>query len=311
MLPRSLFYKLILCQMLASIALAYSLGDYVDMSHWDKRSKCEYFSDFFRTVYSESEEIYQKFCYRHHDFSRTFKPSVGSDGLLVLIHGRNAHPYQWWAYLKETPAFLSGFAIFAPEVLLGGNVYLDESVEPIFYQIKAWTQKFGNKPIILIGTSLGGRIALELSNRLKDDRVFVISLAGAIGGSGLLSLGEKIGVARYLVEAPIREELTINSSREKKLLRDARRRAHMGNINYAFIGSTFDHLLFKSSLAFPHVTLDANISRNILLKAAGHSEIVTSSMPIIYLLLKDWLNKGTIDSDLEDFPMVITDTKTF
>lgn len=307
-MPSRSIFLLVLC-LLGPSAFSAGLHDYVDMSSFDKRSKCEYVSDFFRTVYAEPSELYQKFIHRKTDFQKTLKPSVGIDGLLVLIHGHNAHPYQWWAYLAQTPAFLSGWSVYAPEVLLGGNVYLDEAVDPIFHQIQSWSYKNRDKPIVLIGTSLGGRIALELSNRLKDNRVFLISLAGAIGGSSLLSLGEKMGLARFLEGKPIREELTENSPRTKKLLRDARRRAHMGKIHYVFIGSTFDHLLLKSSLAFPHLTLNPNILRHILLKSASHSEIVTSSLPIIYQILKEWLENGSISSSLDGFIGVATESK--
>jgi len=207
--------------------------------------------------------------------------------------------------------FENNWSIFAPIVLERGSTYLDSSVQPILNQIQSWTRNNIGKPIVLLGTSNGGRIVLELSNRLKNDcPILVISLAGAIGGSGLLSFGKKLGLAKYLVQTPVYEELTVNSVRVQKLISDARQRASIGNICYIFIGSSFDHLLLQSSLAFPNLTDRAEIVKNILLTRAGHSGIVTLSLPIIKFLLNEWLENGTIiNLNCVNFPGVIEHAK--
>lgn len=182
------------------------------------------------------------------------------------------------------------WSVFAPIVLERGSTYLDISIEPILKSIESFIKTHPHAPIILLGTSNGGRVVLELSNRLSSNNpILVISLAGAIGGSGLLSLGENLHVAKYLVQACVREELAIGSQRISKLLSDARRRAQQGKINYIFIGASFDHLLVQSSLAFPNLQTDA--SKNILMPDVGHSAIVTKSLPLVKPQVKQWLER--------------------
>jgi hypothetical protein len=133
---------------------------------------------------------------------------------------------------------------------------------------------------------------LELANRLiQTSPILVISLAGAIGGSGLLSYGETLGIARYLAQVPIRRELTVDSERVTKLFHDSQARTTMGNIQYIFFGSAFDHLLLYRRLAFPHLSDSDMICKHILMKSSGHSEIVTASLPMVKNLIRLWLGK--------------------
>jgi pimeloyl-ACP methyl ester carboxylesterase len=271
----------------------------------DTRTMKEFCFDAFNGLISDCYSIHQKYNDKNRDFPTTIRDNTNENkGLIVMVHGRNSHPSQFGSYLTQLSTYYPEWSIFMPIVLDKGNASLDDSVIVLLPEILDWINKNPGLPVILIGTSMGGKIILELSNLLPNTiPVLVISLAGAIGGSGLLTLGESLGLAKFLVNETLRNEMVYDSDRNKQLLTTSKTRANEGNIWYVFLGTTDDPLLVDPSMAFPNVSDD---SLNILFKGFGHSGIVNNSLNIVLELLNKWYDTKTFDISFENYPEILS-----
>ena len=57
--------------------------------------------------------------------------------------------------------------IYIPYILEKGNGKLDDMVRPIFKEICKWAESGGDKELILVGISNGGRIAKAIDAKLE------------------------------------------------------------------------------------------------------------------------------------------------
>lgn len=111
--------------------------------------------------------------------------SKESEGLYLFIHGLRGAPTAWNSYLKKVNERSPGIHCLAPHVPLGGNCPLEDSAEPLLEIVKDYLKKNPGKPVVLVGTSNGGRIALYIENKLEADclNLSIISLAGVHYGT--------------------------------------------------------------------------------------------------------------------------------
>ncbi len=145
-----------------------------------------------------------------------------ADKLVVCIHGLNNSPLQFKSLVNELEkSDLSDTSIYTPSVIARGNGELDEMVKPIFKKIKHWSKKEGEKELVLVGISNGGRIARAIEVELAKagyqniKKVRFVSIVGACKGSSLADLANRCHLP--VLSKNIAKEMPMGSERFKKL----------------------------------------------------------------------------------------------
>ena len=115
-----------------------------------------------------------------------------SQGLYLFIHGLRGTPSAWNEYLNKVSQDQPEMDCLAPHVPLGGNCPLEDAAEPLLAVVSNYAQKHPGKPIVLVGTSNGGRIAMYIENNLpveelKGAKLSLVSIAGVHYGTQLVS----------------------------------------------------------------------------------------------------------------------------
>lgn len=207
--------------------------------------------------------------------------------LVVCLHGLNNNPSQFKSIVDELQKKdLSEMDIFVPRVLNKGNAKLDELVKPIFKEIAKWDSTPGEKELVLISISNGGRISRETEvmiakspNNIK--KIHVISIVSAGKGSSLVNLANKIGL-HWLVSKSISEEMPTDSQRTLDLDRDwkkALKDSHGISREYTFIASPHDLAVPNKESTLPEV--DGHKARYALVPGHGHNSIVNAVAKIV------------------------------
>jgi pimeloyl-ACP methyl ester carboxylesterase len=288
-----------------SLANASDQEKYFDQSFKDQRNIFTRSLDF---VQAYLHEIPTSLLRQAHNFSEypDDRPTHVEfpKGLIVMVHGLTSTPSQWWRYYEGLKESLPDWSFYIPKVKNSGDCYLDEAVKDIEKNIFSWAQKINNRsrPIIIMGTSNGGRIALELMNKFREQnpsderRILVISIAGAIGGSKLLEIGTKLGVARLIKSEAICTELRPGSNRIKRLLADTKENLSKTNTDCLFISipTEVEYLIGTSLYSAPDFHETRGDIRHILLEATAHSGVVLTSYPIIKRAINEWVYEGSI-----------------
>ncbi len=147
-----------------------------------------------------------------------------SKGLYLFIHGLQGFPSSWGGYVQKVRAIAPKAHSIAPYVPERGNCSLKTAAKPLLQLVKAYLKKFPGKPIHLVGTSNGARIASYIENHLtveemKGRQLNVVSIAGVHYGTKLVDWLDKFyflpltGTNRALVK-----EFLWGSPFAKKLL---------------------------------------------------------------------------------------------
>ncbi len=173
--------------------------------------------------------------------------------LIVCLHGLNDHPFQFKRILDEIQTqteFLHAH-VYIPSILQKGHAKLDIMAAPIFAEIQKWAEKEGEKELILVGISNGGRIARAIEVELAKSREIgnikslkFISIVGACQGSSLVNLAHRLHLS-WLLSKNIAEEMPLHSPRNKQLNDDLMLNGNgfpfsRLSRNYIFIASPHD-----------------------------------------------------------------------
>jgi len=202
--------------------------------------------------------------------------------LVVCIHGLNSNPSQFKKIVDEMQKKeLSETGIFIPRVLQKGNAKLDEMVQPIFEEISKWAKTPGEKELVLVGISNGGRISRAIEAKLAKSesntnikKLRFVSIVGACKGSSLVNLANKVGLSG-LMSKNISEEMPKNSKRNKQLNQDWMDGLLNGPTReYTFIASPHDWQVtnYDSSL----MEVNVQNSRYAIIPGHGHNSIVNA-----------------------------------
>ncbi len=144
-----------------------------------------------------------------------------SDGLVVLLHGLNTSPAVWHAQRSLLDSH-PNIDLFAPTIPHFGACSLEEATHPLLNSILNYTQTHPNKPVCLLGTSNGSRIAtkLEVEMRQKAPKtpVLVSSVAGLHFGSKGMNLLKWLGIAKKLYPEAVQNEFTFANPTAAHLL---------------------------------------------------------------------------------------------
>lgn len=202
--------------------------------------------------------------------------------LVVCIHGLNNNPSQFKKIVDEIQKKeLSETDIFIPRVLQKGNAKLDEMVKPIFEEIATWAKTSGEKELVLVGISNGGRISRAIEAELAKSesnanikKLRFVSIVGACKGSSLVNLANKVGLS-WLMSKNISEEMPTDSIRNQRLNQDWVDGLSNGPTReYTFIASPHDWQVtnYDSSL----MAADKQNARYAIVPGHGHNSIVNA-----------------------------------
>lgn len=200
--------------------------------------------------------------------------------LIVCIHGLNSNPSQFKEIIDEMQKKeLSETDIFIPRVLQKGNAKLDEMVKPIFEEIVKWSKTCGEKELVLVGVSNGGRISRAIEAELSKSPINIqklrfVSIVGACRGSSLVNLANKIGLS-CLISKNISEEMPKDSLRNQRLDQEWTNGLSKGPTReYTFIASPHDWQVtnYDSSL----MEVRGQRARYAIVPGHGHNSIVNA-----------------------------------
>jgi len=115
-----------------------------------------------------------------------------NDGLYLFIHGWKGLPHYFHPYILNVKRKNPSMLCYAPHILAEGNCTLEEAARPLLALIQDYAHQHPGKPIVLIGTSNGGRIAMYLESQLtveelKDREFSLVSLAGVHYGTQFIN----------------------------------------------------------------------------------------------------------------------------
>ena len=199
--------------------------------------------------------------------------------LVVCLHGLNNSPVHFKTTLDAIDGSQStNMHIYIPSIIDRGNAQLDAMVEPIFNVIDQWAQKCGDKELVLVGISNGGRIARAIEARLGGHaaikKLHVISVVGTWKGSSLVNLINTLHLS-FFVKKPIREEMATNSPRITQLNQQwtcavmsqpGRQR------RYTFFASPHDWHVPNYSSTLPVIPRGGNVqTRYAIVSGYGHN----------------------------------------
>jgi hypothetical protein len=202
--------------------------------------------------------------------------------LVVCVHGLNNNPSQFKKIVDEMQEKgLSETDIFIPRVLQKGNAKLDEMVKPILDEIVKWANTSGEKELVLVGISNGGRISraieaeiAKLESNANIKKLRFVSIVGACKGSYLVDLANKLGLS-WLMSKNISEEMPTDSERNQKLNQDWIDGLSNKPIReYTFIASPHDWQVinYDSSL----MEVNGQSARYAIIPGHGHNSIVNA-----------------------------------
>lgn len=200
--------------------------------------------------------------------------------LVVCIHGLNSNPTQFKKIIDAMEKKdLSQTDIFIPRVLLKGNAKLDTMVMPIFEEIAKWVQTVGEKELVLVGISNGGRICRAIEAKIAQadfqkniKKIHFVSIVGACKGSILANLAHKLHLS-WLMSKNIADEMPTNSRSNQQLNQEWIESLSKGpKREYSFIASPHDWQVtnYDSTL----MDVNGQLARYAIVRGHGHNSIV-------------------------------------
>ncbi|MBA2728911.1 MAG: alpha/beta hydrolase [Parachlamydiaceae bacterium] len=167
---------------------------------------------------------------------------------MICLHGLNFNPNQFLRGIGEierrNPKDID---IYIPHLPLKGNAKLDDMVDPIYKMLKKWANTDGEKELVLVGISNGGRVARALDAKisiknLPINKLRFVSVVGACNGSTAINMINKLGLS-WLMSKNITKEMPCGSLRTKKLIKVSKvgwKKATEIERDYTFIASPHD-----------------------------------------------------------------------
>lgn len=199
---------------------------------------------------------------------------------IVCLTGLNSTSMQ---YKKIVPEILkedlSDTDLLVPPVLEQGNGKLTRVTDDIFNRIQPWASSDGDKELVLVGISNGGRIARDLVveiakiENLHIKKIHFVSIVGACKGSETINKVNELGW-KCLVSKNIAEEMPVGSARNQELdsAWDKAIKSNKFELKCTFIASPHDwHVPNYSSTLMEVPGVEA---RYALVPGHGHLSIV-------------------------------------
>jgi len=209
-----------------------------------------------------------KYCYPEEILPWNHPEARENQGLILFIHGWKGLPHNWHEYLIKIKRDRLGFCCLAPHVISEGNCSLEEAAKPLLAIVKDYAVKNPCKPIVLIGTSNGGRIAMHLESQLAvedlDGRCFsLVSLAGVHYGTKFVDYLTSCNMVwTSQMDSHILEDFSWQSQMATECLGDWREkqliwRANGIQASHLFCVTTEDGQVYPLSCSLPRPPLEA------------------------------------------------------
>lgn len=210
--------------------------------------------------------------------------------LVVCIHGLNSNPAQFKKIIDELKNHeISEMDIFVPYVLQKGKAKLDELVKPIFEEITKWANTQGEKELVLVGISNGGRVSRAIEAEIaKSDKaenikkLKFISIVGACKGSSLANLAHRLHLS-WLMHKNISKEMPTDSKRNARLHKDwldGLSKTSERKYEYTHIAAPHDWQVpnYDSTLpSYESTLMQKPLARYAILPGHGHVSIVNAT----------------------------------
>lgn len=252
--------------------------------HWTKKaiSLIQSFGTVFIYALNKISLVWNRVDAQMDSLTNVNTKGLSKKRLVVCIHGLNNNPTQFKKIVDEMQKKdLSETDIFVPRVLQKGNAKLDEMVGPVFEEIAKWAQTSGEKELVLVGISNGGRIARAIEAEIAKSessanikKLRFVSIVGACKGSSLVNLANRVGLS-WLMSKNISEEMPTNSKRNQQLNEDWMNGLSSGPTReYTFIASPHDWQV--TNYDSPLMEVGDKIARYAMVPNHGHNSIVNA-----------------------------------
>lgn len=235
--------------------------------------------EFFQTMcFLITTCLYNFFAYLFSNETLYCTPSGGNnhwrkenDGLVVFLTGLQGHPSWAASYVENIAKDRPQLEVRIPWIPHSGDCTLEEAATSVIDMVRDYIKQNPGKPITLIGTSNGGRIAGKVETALRSENVAIRigSIAGVFFGSERVSFLKKICLGWIYSEA-IMKELAVGSPVAEDLIQKMRRPIYRGERDYTFYATANDFNIPNTSSCFPEI--HQPLERRFL-KRCGHVSI--------------------------------------
>lgn len=224
--------------------------------------------------------------------------SQESEGLYLFLHGLGQTPYTWKSYVKTVQKDHPGFHCVAPLIKNRGNCSLSDAADPILELVKDYIEKHPGKPIHIVGTSNGGRIAQYIEARLpefmpENSSLAVATVAGLHYGTKFVSVANKYHLHHFLfVNKSVKKEFPYASDtakREYQNWNDSQCKFKEKNIQvkHLFCATINDDLIKSQDSCLPLAENEQTDCCYMIYKGHNHGSIVHAAKEDVF----EWLHR--------------------
>jgi hypothetical protein len=178
-------------------------------------------------------------------------------GLFVVLHGLKGSPVYAAVTYQEKIHKLHGnkYEVRVPFVPKKGNCSLTEAADPILAIVLDYIEQNPGKPICLIGTSNGARIAAYIETRLRhlNVNIRVTGIAGVFYGSSSMNTIASLNIAQLVLHPSVIADLMVGSDTSKSLIEAMQAPLETGTRTYEFYATVNDAYIPNFSSCFPVV----------------------------------------------------------
>lgn len=249
----------------------------------------------------------------HIPFAKRGKPGTSGVGMIIFIlHGINSHPMGMFPFLDELKKQIPGekqnhFLVCVPPLFKKGNASIDQIVARLWhdYVKKELSLAPSHIPVTIIGTSLGGVVALALRLKMEPHRrVHVATIGSPLRGTLWIDVclllktkGFDLWTTGLKREPTLLQALKVDSTERTHVIRDLKQKKYLETTRYLFVASIQDHLILPCNsglLNMKELDSKGNVVQEahqqyILLKKANHIGLQMEAAPkVIKTLLIEW-----------------------
>lgn len=191
-------------------------------------------------------------------------------GLYVIIHELLSYTFMLGQVISEAIKEKNlKYDVIIPKVPFKGNCSLSDASMPIYRLIVNYISNNPNKPIHIIASSNGCRIASFIETKLRNINVNIriTSIVGAYGGSRIVEKNSQI--LSLILHQNIIEDMKLNSKINNELKKNMMNPITKGTRYYEFYGTANDWIIPNIDDCFPQVNATKVIYHK-LAEGIGH-----------------------------------------
>ena len=142
-----------------------------------------------------------------------------ASALFVLLQALHHPPCMWNQYIEALASRME-IDLWVPDLPRWGNTASGKVLPILEKPLRKYLSKWPDRPIVLVGSSNGARIGLELEIKLRNQRstIILVSLAGVFAGT------ERLWMRRIITDSDFYRECSYKSGHNLDTVRMARHR---------------------------------------------------------------------------------------